>query len=311
MDGRYGTLTSAVAHDHHHAGDLNRADNRRRLGLVLALTSAFAVAEVVGGILTGSLALIADAGHMLSDSASLLLALVAVWLAGRPATDTRTFGFQRAEILAALVNGVALIAIAGWIFFEASGRLSDPPEIDAGPMLGVAALGLGINILAARILMRSDGESLNMKAAHRHVLADLLGSIGVIAAALVILATDWLQADAIISIIVGVLILGSAWGVIRDAGRVLMEVAPRGLDARTIGERMAAVDGVVEVHDLHVWTITSGFPALSAHVVVEHGDDCHQRRLELSELLRREYGLDHTTLQVEHANQPGLLQLKH
>lgn len=296
-------------HSHHHGGEKNRADNRRRLTLVLCLTGGFAVAEVVGGILTGSLALIADAGHMLSDSASLLLALVAVWLAGRPTTHTRTFGFQRAEILAAMVNGVALIAIAAWIFYEAGGRLSDPPEVDAGPMLAVAALGLAINLVAARILMHAQGESLNMKAAYRHVLADLLGSVGVIVAAVIILATDWLQADPIVSIVVGVLILASAWGVIRDSGRILMEVAPAGLDARTIGERMAAVDGVVEIHDLHIWTITSGFPALSAHVVVEHDDDCHQRRLELGEMLRKEYGLDHTTLQVEHEERPGLLQI--
>ncbi|MDQ3572016.1 MAG: cation diffusion facilitator family transporter [Actinomycetota bacterium] len=294
---------------HHHAGDLNRADSRRRLTLVLVLTAVFAVAELAGGILTGSLALIADAGHMLSDSASLLLALVAVWLAGRPTSDTRTFGFQRAEILAALVNGIALVAISAWIFYEAVGRLPDPPDVDAGPMLAIAALGLGVNLLAARILMRAAGKSLNMQAAYRHVLADLLASVGVIVAAGVILATDWLEADPIVSIVVGLLILASAWGVIRDSGRVLMEVAPEGLDARTIGERMAAVEGVVEVHDLHIWTITSGFPALSAHVIVEHDDDCHQRRLELGEMLRVEYGLDHTTLQVDHEERPGLLQL--
>jgi cobalt-zinc-cadmium efflux system protein len=268
--------------------------------VVLGLTASFTVAEVVGGLLTGSLALLADAGHMLSDNLSLGLALFAAWLAGRPATPERSFGYQRAEILAALFNGVTLVAISIWIFTEAYSRLREPPEILGGPMLAIAAIGLGVNAAGAMILSRSGGESLNVQGALRHVVADALGSIGVMLAALLIILTGWRYADPLVSVAIGVLILASSWSLLRDSANILLEATPRSIDAEQVGRRMADAEGVVEVHDLHIWTITSGFPALSAHVLVSQSEDCHARRRDLEALLTREYDISHTTLQVDH-----------
>jgi cobalt-zinc-cadmium efflux system protein len=287
-----------------------RAGNRRALTVVLGLTLAFTAVEVVGGLLTGSLALLADAAHMLSDNLALTLALVAVWLAGRPSTPERSFGYQRAEVLAALANGVLLVALAIWIFVEASGRFSDPPEVLAGWVALVAVAGLAVNLVSAAILARAGHESLNVRAALRHVLADVLGSAGVLAASVVILVTGWRYADPLAGSLIAILVLLSSWSVIRESVHILLEGAPRGLDARELGRRLAEAPGVVEVHDLHVWTITSGFPALSAHVLVERGDDCHARRRELEELLQREYGIGHTTLQVDHVAPPGLVSIQ-
>lgn len=298
-----------MGHGHSHAGSATRAADRRALGLAFGLTATFTVVEVVGGLLTGSLALLADAAHMLSDSLSIGLALAALWLAGRPATAQRTFGFKRAEILAALFNGVTLVVVSLWIFYEAYQRLQDPPEVLGGLLLVVAVVGLLVNLAAAAILMRSQGESLNVSAARRHVLADLLGSIGVIAAALIILLTGWRYADPIISVVIGVLVLASSWSIIRDAARILLEAAPRGVDTQRVGGMMAATAGVREVHDLHVWTITSGFPALSAHVLVGDSDDCHAVRRELEALLHEEFAIDHTTLQVDHEADGELVEL--
>jgi cobalt-zinc-cadmium efflux system protein len=277
-----------------------RARNSRVLAVVLALTLSFTGVEVVGGLLTDSLALLADAAHMLSDNLSIALALFAVWLAGRPTTPERTFGYQRAEILAALVNGVLLVALAIWIFIAAWGRFSDPPEVLAGWMALVAVVGLAVNVAAAAILTRAGHDTLNIQAALRHVLADALGSVGVLVAALVILVTGWRYADPLASVVIGVFVLASSWTVLRDSVHILLEGTPRGIDARELGRRLTEVPGVVEVHDLHVWTITSGFAALAAHVLVERGDDCHARRRELEDLLAREYGIEHTTLQVDH-----------
>jgi cobalt-zinc-cadmium efflux system protein len=280
------------------------------LGVVLALTLAFTAVEIVGGLLTGSLALLADATHMLSDNLALTLALIAVWLAGRPSTPERSFGYQRAEILAALANGVILVALAIWIFVEAWGRLSDPPDVLAGWVALVALGGLVVNIVAATILHRAGHDTLNMRAAYRHVLTDALGSAGVLVAAVVILVTGWRYADPLAGALIGVLVLGSSWGVLRDSVHILLEGAPRGIDMQVLGRRLTETPGVVEVHDLHVWTITSGFPALAAHVLVERGDDCHARRRELEELLLREYGIEHTTLQVDHAPPPRLVSIQ-
>ncbi|MCA1717865.1 MAG: cation diffusion facilitator family transporter [Actinobacteria bacterium] len=296
-----------MAHPHHEdhghaheAHDHGRVADRRALAIVFALTSVFMVTEVVGGLVTGSLALLADAGHMLSDALSLGVALFAVWLAGRPATPNRSFGYKRAEILAALFNGATLVAISIWIFVEAYRRFFEPPEILGGWMLAVATLGLVVNVAGAMILWRSGGESLNLQGALRHVLADVLGSGGAIAAALVILATGWRYADPIISVLIGLLVLGSSWRLVRDSTNILLEGTPPGIDAGEVGRSMAGVPGVSEVHDLHVWTITSGFPALAAHVLVGRDEDCHARRRDLEEVLAREYGIEHTTLQVDH-----------
>ena len=287
-------------HDHAHGYDLDRTGAKRALKLVLALTTAFLVAEVVGGLISDSLALLADAGHMLSDSLSLGVALFAAWLAGRPGGPSRTFGFRRAEILAALFNGVTLVVISILIFVEAGQRFGDPPEVEAGLMLAVAVVGMAVNVVSARILQRHSGESLNVSAAMRHVVADLLGSAGVVLAAVVILATGWEYADPVISVAIGLLILGSSWGILRDSTRILLEASPAGLDVEQVGQAMASVPGVKEVHDLHVWTITSGFPALAAHVLVSRDTDCHATRRDLERMLEQRFGLEHTTLQVDH-----------
>jgi cobalt-zinc-cadmium efflux system protein len=292
------------AHDH-----TSRVGSRRALRLVLALTVAYTGAEIAGGLLTGSLALLADAGHMLGDSAALALALGAAWLATRPATPERSFGFRRAEILAALTNGLALVAIAIWVFVEAIRRLDDPPHVLGGWMLLVGAIGLGVNLAAAGILAGAAEENLNVQAALRHVFADLAASGGVAVAALVILTTGWRQADPIAGLAIAFLILASSWSILRDSVAILLEATPAGIDAEAVGRRMAEVEGVVEVHDLHIWTITSGFPALSAHVLVRRGDDCHARRRELERLLEKEFRLTHTTLQVEHAGESEGLQI--
>lgn len=285
---------------HTHGPETWRQADRKALLVAASLTAGFMVAEAVGGLLTGSLALLADAGHMLSDSFSLFLALAAVSLAARPATARHSFGFKRAEILAALINGVLLVVVSIWVIVEAIRRLQDPVEILGPGMLAIAVAGLVVNVLAAWVLMRSGGESLNVRAALRHVLGDLAGSVGVILAAGVIIFTGWEQIDAIVSILISLLIAASAWSVLREAVDVLLESTPGEMDAEEIGMAMAAHDQVDQVHDLHVWQITSGFPTLSAHVLVGPGSDCHRVRLELEALLRGRFGIEHTTLQVDH-----------
>jgi cobalt-zinc-cadmium efflux system protein len=294
-----------VAHAHDHA----RAASRRALAVALALTASYTVVEVVGGVVAGSLALLADAVHMLSDNVALALALAAAWLAAKPATSERSFGYQRAEVLAALANGVLLVALAIWIFAEAVLRLRDPGDVLGGWMLVIALIGLVVNIAAGLVLSRARDHSVNVEAAFRHVFADLLGSLGVAVAAVVILTTGWVEADSLVSILIGVLVLASAWLILRDSTGILLESTPRGIDADELGRRLASAPGVVEVHDLHVWTITSGFPALSAHVLVRPGEDCHARRRELEQLLRGEFGIEHTTLQVDHADEGGLVEM--
>jgi cobalt-zinc-cadmium efflux system protein len=290
---------------HEHA---RREADRRALAAALVLVVAFLGVEVAAGFLADSLALLADAGHMLSDAGTLGLALFAAWMAQRPATPERSFGYRRAEILAALANGLALVAIAVWIFVEAARRLDDPGEPLGGWMLGVGAIGLAVNVAAAMILLRRGSESLNVRAARRHVLADLAGSLGVIGAGAAILVTGWTYADPLVSVLIGLLVLASSWTILRESTHVLLEATPRGLDADEVGRAMATHPGVREVHDLHVWTITSGFPALSAHVLVDASADCHALRAELERTLRDRFGLEHTTLQVEHA--PGLLDIR-
>jgi cobalt-zinc-cadmium efflux system protein len=282
-------------HSHEHRGHSHgeNPQNRRALAAALAITAAYTVAEVIGGLITGSLALLADAGHMLSDNFSLGLALFAFWLSAKPPTPDRSFGFKRAEILAALVNGVTLVAISIWIFYEAYRRFQDPPEILGGWMMAVAVMGLFVNVAAAWVLVRSEAESLNLQGALRHNLADLAGSAGVIAAALV-------YVDPIISVLIGFLVLASSWKLLRDSVSILLEQSPPGMDAEEVGRKMVSVGGVEDVHDLHVWTITSGFPALAAHVLVGNDEDCHERRRELEKMIYREFGIEHTTLQVDH-----------
>lgn len=288
-------------HSHSHGAGAYRGTDRRALLVAAGLTATFMVVEAVGGLVTGSLALLADAGHMLSDSFSLFLALGAVMLASRPSTSKRTFGYKRAEILAALVNGILLVLVSVWVIVEAIRRLSESVEILGRGMMAIAVAGLLINLLAAWVLYRAGGDSLNVKAALRHVLADVAGSAGVIIAAAVILLTGWEPVDAIVSILISLLIAASAWSVLRESVDVLLESTPEGMDAEEIGLAMAAVPSVEQVHDLHVWQITSGFPTLSAHVLVGSGADCHGARRDLEAMLHDRFEIDHTTLQVDHA----------
>lgn len=292
---------SHEGHSHGAGGHSHGAGaNKKALAVVLSFTLLYMVAEIVGAFITGSLALLADAAHMASDNVALGLALFAFWLSSKPATPNRSFGYKRGEILAALFNGVTIVAVSIWIFVEASRRFGNPPEILGGWMMVVAIIGLLVNVAGAVILSRSAGENLNMQGALRHVLADLLGSVGVIVAAAVIIFTGWVYADPIISIFIGVLVLFSSWKLLKDSVIILMEGSPPGLDAAEIGHAMADHEGVAEVHDLHVWVVTSGFPALAAHVLVGEKENCHARRRELEVLLRENYDIAHTTLQVDH-----------
>lgn len=277
---------------------------------MLLLTLAFTAVEIAGGIWTGSLALLADAGHMVSDNVAIVLALVAVTLARRPSTPTRSFGLQRAEILAAFVNGLTLVLVSGWIVWEAIQRFGDAPEILGGWMLVVALVGLLVNVLAATILIRAGRESLNVEAALRHVVADLLGSGAVLVAALVIVTTGWTLVDPLVSIGIALLIVASAWGVLRDSISILMEATPSGIDAEAVAAAIVEVEGVTSVHDLHVWRITSGFDALAAHVLVGRGEDCHGLRREIEVALRDRFGITHTTLQVDHDAAETLIELE-
>ena len=264
-------------HAHEHGARSVERVNRKPLAIAFGITFAFMVAEIVGGLLTNSLALLADAGHMATDAAALALALGAVWLARRPPTPARSFGFYRAEVLAALVNAATLVAISVYIFWEAFQRLGNPPEVDSGPMLVVAVAGLLANAASAWVLMRGGGHehNLNTRGAFLHVIGDMLGSVGAIAAALIMMATGWYLADPILSAGIGGLILWSSWRLFRESVDVLLESAPKRVDVAAVCKAMKGVEGVAAVHDLHVWTVTSGLVALSAHVEVSPARDWH------------------------------------
>ena len=294
-------------HDHAHEHRLE--GDRRALAGALALIAAFTVVEVVVGYLADSLALLADAGHMLGDVGSLALALFAAWLGARPATPERSFGYRRAEILAALANGVALVLISIWIVVEAIQRFRNPVEPLGGWVLAVGVVGLALNLGAASVLHRRGSESLNVQGALRHVLADALGSVGVILSGAIVLLTGWSYADPLVALGIAALVLASSWTILRDSIGILLESTPRGLDAKEIGRAMVEVDGVREVHDLHVWTITSGFASLSAHVLVSPDADCHAKRRELERVLEERFDLTHTTLQVDHAGNGEAIHL--
>lgn len=284
---------------HHHHGHSADAD-RGKLRIALALIVGFMVAEVVTGIVANSLALLSDAAHMLTDAAAIGLSLLAIRLAARPAEGRMTFGLKRVEILSAQANGVTLLVLAAIIATEAVRRLFDPPSVDAGLILAVALAGIVVNLAATATLASANRESLNVEGSFQHILTDLFAFAGTALAAAVILATGFERADAIASLLVAGLMLRSAYGLLRDSGRIFLEASPKGIDPERIGRRMASLPGVVEVHDLHVWEVTSGFPALSAHVTVEGEADCHRTRLELEELIKRQFGIHHLTLQVEH-----------
>lgn len=285
--------------NHNHAHARHAAGNRRRLFLTLLLAAGYMVAEIVGGLLTNSLALLADAGHMLSDTAALGLSLFAVWIAERPPTPQRTWGYYRVEILAALANGAALVAVSTFIFVEAYRRILEPREVWGAAMMVIAAGGLAVNLAGLWILGGGRHESLNVRGAWLHVLTDALGSIGAIAAAALIWAFDWYVADPLISALIGLLVIYSAWRLVAESVAVLMESAPRGVDVDEVHRAMASTPGVLGVHDLHVWTITSGLDSLSAHVVVEDGRRPSALLSELRSVLHDRFGIDHITIQIE------------
>jgi cobalt-zinc-cadmium efflux system protein len=288
---------------HSHAGHSHGASagaDRGRLTIALALILGFMAAEVVTGIVADSLALLSDAAHMLTDAAAIGFSLVAIDVARRPAEGRMTFGLKRVEILSAQANGITLLVLAAIIVIEAIGRLVSPPSVDAGLMLAVALAGIVVNLAATATLAGADRRSLNVEGSFQHILTDLFAFVGTAIAAIAILATGFDQADAIASLLVAGLMLRSAYGLLRDSGRIFLEASPKGMDPARIGRRMAEQAGVVEVHDLHVWEVTSEFPALSAHVTVRPDTDCHRARLELGELIEHQFGIRHTTLQVEH-----------
>jgi cobalt-zinc-cadmium efflux system protein len=290
---------SAHAHDHRH---VVRADaDRGRLWIALALIAGFMAVEVVAGILASSLALLADAAHMLTDAAAIALAIAAARLARRPPGGAMTFGMGRVEIFSAQVNGATLGGLGLLIGYESVRRLLDPAGVEGGLVLGVAVAGVAVNLVAARVLAGAGRESLNVEGSYQHVLTDLYAFAATAVAGGVILATGFDRADPLASLVVAALMLRSAWGLLRASGRVFLEAAPEGVDPEAIGHELARQPGVEEVHDLHVWEVTSGFPALSAHVVVGTDADCHATRADLERLLAERFDLRHTTLQVEHA----------
>lgn len=293
-----------------HAGDTRTAAGRHRRSLAwtLGLTVGFLLIEVAGGLWTGSLALLADAGHMLADAAGLGLSLLAIWFAGKPATHEKTYGYYRVEILAALANSLVLFFISGFILYGAYHRFRDPPEILSGPMLGIAVLGLGVNLVGMWLLHGGAGKTLNLRGAYLEVMADALGSLGVILAAVIMLTTGWYLADPLISAGIGLFILPRTWGLMRQVVNILLEGAPSHLDIHQIEVAMANSHGVRAVHDLHVWTLTSGKEAMSAHVLVEDLADGQHILGDLQQLLRDEFGIEHTTIQLE-TDRPPLIQI--
>ena len=293
-------------HDHDHSHRVSPDADHRKLVLALVLILAFMAAEVVTAFISGSLALFSDAAHMLTDAAAIALALFAARLARRPARGALTFGFGRAEILAAQLNGATLVVLGTLIAIEAVRRLISPPDVEGAIVLIVALVGIPVNLIAMKLLASAERRSLNVEGAYQHILTDLFAFIATAVAGGLIMATGWVQADAIASLIVAALMLRSAYGLLVASGRVFLEAAPVDVDVEEVGMAIARHPRVVEVHDLHVWEVTSGFPALSAHITVVDHEDCHDIRRELELLLHADFSIDHTTLQVDHDRVPLL-----
>jgi cobalt-zinc-cadmium efflux system protein len=290
----------SAAHGHGHSHGVAPDADRGPLLIALGLILGFMLVEVVAGIAAGSLALLSDAAHMLTDAAALGLALVAMRLARRPAQGAMTFGFRRAEILSAQVNGATLLALGVVIVIEGIHRLVHPPDVAGGAVLVVALAGIVVNLAATWVLARANRTSLNVEGAYQHILTDLFAFIATAVAGAVVLLTGFTRADGLAALLVAALMLHAAYGLLVASGRVVLEAAPEGVDPDAIGRALAAVPGIAEVHDLHVWEVSSGFPALSAHVVVARDADCHAARRELQALLQERFGIEHTTLQTDH-----------
>ncbi|MGA4544085.1 cation diffusion facilitator family transporter [Uniformispora flossi] len=301
--------------DHGHAGHAHGVSvdaDRRWLTAALSLIAVFMVGEVVVGIAASSLALLSDAAHMLTDAASIVLVLVAMRLAAKPARGGYTYGLKRAEILSAQANGLTLVLLALWLGYEAIRRLIHPPDVAGGLVLITALVGIAVNIAAAWCISRANRTSLNVEGAFQHILNDLFAFVGTAVAGAIVLTTGFSRADPIATLLVVVLMLKAGVELIRASGRIFLEAAPAGIDPDQVGDRMAAADQVVEVHDLHIWQITTGQPALSAHVLVTPGGDCHAVRRAMQRELKTAYGITHATLQVDHLGEDtdeGLLQI--
>lgn len=291
-------------HDHHgHQHDHAREGNKKGLAIALTITFGIMFLEFFGGLVTNSLALLSDSGHMLSDASALALSLIALWFSSKPSSAKRTFGFHRFEILTALFNGIVLFIIAGVIVWEAVQRFNHPPEVASGSMMLIASVGLLANIGSAIALMRKGDvkNNLNLRSAYIHVIGDALGSVGAIVAGIVMMVFKWYLADPIISILVALLILKSAWGVISHTIHILMEGAPAAIDQTEVKNALLAIEGVEDVHDLHIWTITSGFDSLSGHVLVRDGEDNQIILQKAIHILEEQFHIEHSTIQVETA----------
>lgn len=282
-------------HGHPSAGSAHS----RRLRIALVLTASYMVIQATVGFISGSLVLVADAGHMLADVVALSLALFAIWFAKRPASAAKTYGYYRVEILAALTNAALLFAISGYILYEAVQRFTSPPDVPGVPMVVVAAIGLLVNLAATYALFSGASESLNVRGAYLETLSDALGSIGAVIAGVLILTTGWMYADPLFAAAIGLFILPRTWKLMRESIDILLEGTPRGLDVASVQERMLAVDDVQSVHDLHIWTVTSGFIALSGHVKVAPASDRDRVLTGVQAVLRRDFDIDHVTVQVE------------
>ena len=294
-------------HDHHghHHFDRQREGNQKGLLIALCITAGIMILEFIGGLVTNSLALLSDSGHMLSDTSSLALSLVAIWFANRAASSEKTYGYYRFEVLAALFNGVTLFVIAGFIIYEAYERVLHPQTVASGMMMVIAAIGLGANLLSAWSLLRQGDvkDNVNLRSAYLHVLGDALGSVGALVAGLLMLLFNWYIADPIISVVVALLILKSAWGVLTHSVHILMEGSPAHVDTNEIKELLKEIDGVKDVHDIHVWTITSGLHSFSCHLQVSDDQDCQAILQKALNLVKEQCGIEHSTIQVE---KPGL-----
>jgi cobalt-zinc-cadmium efflux system protein len=294
-------------HDHHHG--VSAGADQRKLAIALALILALMALEVGVGIAARSLALLSDAAHMLTDAAALVLSLVALRLAQRPAEGAMTFGLKRTEILSAQVNGITLLVLAVLIVIEAVRRLVSPHDVEGWPVVAVAVVGVAVNLLAVRVVASANRRSLNVEGSFQHLFTDLFAFVATAVAGAIVLTTDFTRADPIASLLVAALMLRAAYGLLRSSGRIFLEAAPEGVDPGEIGDALASHAEVVEIHDLHVWEVTSGFPAFSAHVLVREESDCHEVRRELERTLAERFGIDHTTLQVDHAA-PRLLDIE-
>ncbi|KAA0549913.1 cation transporter [Bacillus sp. BGMRC 2118] len=288
-------------HGHHHHFEETREGNKKGLFIAFFITTGIMLLEFFGGLITNSLALLSDSGHMLSDASSLLLSLVAIWFSARPATSNKTYGFYRFEILAALFNGITLFIIAGFIVWEAFGRFFSPPTVASGTMILIASIGLGANLLSAWALMRKGDvkNNVNLRSAYLHILGDALGSVGAIIAGIIMLVADWYLADPIISVIVALLILKSAWGVIRHSIHILMEGTPQTIEIEKVKSTLLQIEGILDVHDLHIWSITSGLDTLTCHVLINDSKNSQEILQQAIDLIREKFHIDHTTIQIE------------